>query len=287
MPLGGMAIGAGINGITSLIGGGKQASAIKQAAQEQAQAAEYAANLQAQAEANSLAFTKGVYKNAQGYAAPYQQAGTTALSQLSAGTQPGGVFNSTPTGAQVLAQDPGYAFRLQQGQQALERAEAAGGGVGSGGALKAAQQYGQDFASGEYANAYNRFLNTRQANYANLSGLAGLGAQTNSALMYAGMGAANNVANTSLQGANQQGNYLTQGANAQAAGLIGQANAWNGALSNIGNSAMQLGQMYYYGQQAANQSGYNPNSFAATLGGLPGVNAVEQAVLNSSNNGND
>ena len=43
--------------------------------------------------------------------------------------------------------DPGYAFRLSEGQKALERQAAARGGLISGAALKAAQRYGQDAAS--------------------------------------------------------------------------------------------------------------------------------------------
>jgi hypothetical protein len=245
-----MLAGGAISGGLGLIGAGKQASAIKSAAKTQADAANHAADLTSQAASNSLNFTKGVYSGAKGYEAPYQQAGTAALGQLGAGTAAGGQFNSSPTGAQVLGQDPGYQFRLDQGQQALQRAEAAGGGVGSGGALKAAQQYGQDYASSEYGAAYSRFMGTRQANYANLANIAGYGEQANATLTNAGTGASANVSNTAMQGAAGAGNYLTQGAVAQGAGQVGAANAWNGALGNIGNlgqQALQLSQSGYGG----------------------------------------
>jgi hypothetical protein len=245
--------GDAISGGLGLFGAGKQASAIKSAAKTQADAANHAADLQSQAAANSLAFTKGVYNKAAGYEAPWQQAGTVALSQLGKGTAPGGQFNSSPTGQQVLAQDPGYQFRLDQGQLALQRAEAAGGGVGSGGALKSAAQYGQDYASGEYANAYSRFMGTRQANYANLANIAGYGEQANATLTNAGTGASANVAGTEMAGARGAGDYLTQGANAIAAGGIGQANAWGSALSGLGNLAQQG-----LAQWQASRSGYGP-----------------------------
>ncbi len=272
-----MFAGAGISAVGSLIGSGKQASAIKSAANTQAQAADYAANLQSQATANSLAFTKNVYGTAQSNVAPYQQAGTAALSQLGAGTAAGGQFNSSPTGAQVLGQDPGYQFRLDQGQQALQRAEAAGGGVGSGGALKSAEQYGQDYASSEYQNAYSRFMGTRQANYANLANIAGYGQQANATLTNAGTGASANVANTSLAGANAQGNYLTQAANATAAGGIGVANAQAGALGQIGTAAQQalmaqqISGSGYGGATGANgsQVAGNPNWGAYNAGSTP------------------
>jgi hypothetical protein len=259
-----MLVGAGISSIGSLIGSGKQASAIKQAANTQAQAADYAANLQSQAEGNSLNFTKGVYSDAQGNESPFMQAGQAALNEMSAGTQAGGEFNSTPTGQQVLDQDPGYDFRLQQGQLALERAEAAGGGVGSGGALKAAEQYGQDYASGEYNNAFNRFLTTRQSNYSNLANIAGEGLSSTNALTSAGLGTANNISNTSLMGANAQGNYLTQGANATAAGNIGVANTQAGALSSIGTAFQQA--LAKLGQNTTNNgSGYANTGMGANL----------------------
>lgn len=246
-------VGAGISSIGSLIGSGKQASAIKSAAQTQAQAADYAANLQSQAESNSLNFAQNVYGNAQTNESPYMQAGQSALAQLGAGTQAGGEFNSTPTGQQVLDQDPGYQFRLDQGQLALEKSEAAGGGVGSGGALKAAEQYGQDYASSEYNNAYNRYMNTRQSNYSNLANIASEGLSGTNALTSAGLATANNISNTSLSGANAQGNYLTQAANATAAGQIGVANAQSGALSSIGTSLQQA--LAKFGQQSNNNSG--------------------------------
>ena len=54
-------------------------------------------------------------------------------------------------------QDPGYAFRLSEGQKVLERNAAARGGLISGGALRAATRYGQDMGSQEYANAFKRY----------------------------------------------------------------------------------------------------------------------------------
>ena len=39
--------------------------------------------------------------------------------------------------------DPGYQFRLSEGQKALERSAAAGGSLGSGGTLKASPATGR------------------------------------------------------------------------------------------------------------------------------------------------
>jgi len=52
--------------------------------------------------------------------------------------------------------DPGYAFRLAEGNKALAGRQAAGGSYLSGGAIKEAQRYNQEFASAEFGNIYNR-----------------------------------------------------------------------------------------------------------------------------------
>ena len=74
--------------------------------------------------------------------------------------------------------DPGYQFRMQQGQQALERSGAARGVTNTGGTLQNILDYGQQAGSQEYGAAYGRKLNdyttneqnrfnAYQANYAN------------------------------------------------------------------------------------------------------------------------
>lgn len=54
--------------------------------------------------------------------------------------------------------DPSYRFRFEQGQQALERSLATKGLLDSGNAAIELQQYGQNMASTEYANQFNRLL---------------------------------------------------------------------------------------------------------------------------------
>lgn len=58
--------------------------------------------------------------------------------------------------AETMQQDPGYAFRQREGQRALETAAAAKGVLRTGGTLKDILSFGQDLASQEYGNAYNR-----------------------------------------------------------------------------------------------------------------------------------
>jgi hypothetical protein len=62
---------------------------------------------------------------------------------------------TAPTAA-TEQNDPGYQFRMDQGNQALNRRAAANGSLLSGGTLKALARYNQDYASNEFQNVYNR-----------------------------------------------------------------------------------------------------------------------------------
>src|SRR5262249_51218287 len=53
--------------------------------------------------------------------------------------------------------DPGYAFQLQQGTQALQNSAAADSGALSGAALKDLLKYNQDYAGTAYNDAFNRY----------------------------------------------------------------------------------------------------------------------------------
>lgn len=110
---------------------------------------------------------------------PYLASGAAANRQLSQALAAG--FNPGD-----LALDPGYQFRLGQGQKSLNQSLAARGLGQSGAALKAAQEYGQNFANNEYADAYNRWLqnNSQLANAANV----GYNAAGNAADIYGNMG---------------------------------------------------------------------------------------------------
>ena len=73
---------------------------------------------------------------------------------------------AAPTVAE-MGQDPGYQFRLTEGQKALERSGAARGVTNTGGNMKGLLDYGQRAASQEYGNVYDRSLNTYNTNAAN------------------------------------------------------------------------------------------------------------------------
>lgn len=84
---------------------------------------------------------------------------------------PGGLPNTptftppnfeAPTAQSVLS-DPGYQFRLGQGEQELQQSAAGKGLLNTGGTLKDVLSYGQNFASNEFQNAWNRNMGTYNA----------------------------------------------------------------------------------------------------------------------------
>jgi hypothetical protein len=127
--------------------------------------------------------------------------------------------------------DPGYAFRLTEGNNALNASAAARGGLISGNALKAAQAYGQNMGSQEYQNAYNRYTQAYGINTANQQFLANQG-----------QASANQTANAIGQFGNASAANTIGAGNALAAGQVGSANAYTGAL-NTGISAYQTNQL--------------------------------------------
>ena len=162
---------------------------------------------------------------------PYKQAGDTSLNQLMGQMTPDGYFNQTYTGQDIYS-DPSYQFRLQQGQDAIQSSAAAQGGLLSGATLKALQNYGQESASQEYSNAYNRFNADQTNRYNRLSNLVGIG-----------QNAAAQVGNAGAQTAQAVANNTMQGANALAAGQVASANNWANTANNLGSMATSYAMM--------------------------------------------
>lgn len=239
----GFIIPAIIGGISSLVGGAMSSKASTNAANAQVDATKYAADLQSKSSAEALALQRQIWEQQQASQQPWIGAGSNALTQLLAGTQPGGEFAQgfDPSGVQM---DPGFEFRLKQGQQALERSAAARGGALGGGALKSLTRYAQDYSSGEYGNAYNRAFNAFQTNRSNrlnpLLSLAGLGQTATTTLGNEGGQFASNAAANLTGTGNNLASLATQAGNARASGYVGNANAWNGALSGMGNNLQSL-----------------------------------------------
>ena len=169
---------------------------------------------------------------------PYKQAGDTSLSQLMGQMGADGYFNQTYKGDEFKFQaDPSYAFRQQQGQDAIQSSAAAQGGLLSGATLKALTQYNSNLASQEYGNAFNRWQSTDNNNYERFNA-----DQTNrynrlSNLVGIGQNAAAQVGNAGAQTAQAVANNTMSGANSIAAGQIGSANAWANGAQQLGSLA--------------------------------------------------
>ena len=104
-----------------------------------------------------------------------------------------------------FVQDPGYQFRLGEGQKAIDRQMAAAGKYMTPEAAKALGEYNQGFASNEYNNAYARYNQNQNNIFDRLMALSGQGQQ-------AATGQASAALNTGTQLADlstQQGNAIT------------------------------------------------------------------------------
>ena len=223
-------------------------------------AASKAAKAQTQAADQSAALQREMFNKQVELQAPFREAGLSAqnklMQYLGLSGAPGEAGYGKYAGdftMQDFTTDPGYAFRLAEGNKALDRTAAARGGLLSGGAMKAAQRYGQEMGSQEYMNAFNRY----QTNRANqLNPLQSL------------MGAGQTGANTLTQAAGGLGTSLGENAlgagNARASGYMGQANALTSALGTAVNQ--------YTGMYGGNYGPTNPgltNSWNAIAAKTP------------------
>lgn len=197
---------AGAIAVSSLVG----ADSARKAGNTQADAANRAADLQNQQ-----------YYQTREDQMPFLEAGKGALNKLIPLAS-----NYKPFDYNAMTADPGYGFRLSEGQKALDRSAAARGGLISGSALKAATRYGQDMGSQEYTNAFNRYQAERVAQLNPLQSLAGVGQTT-----------ATNLGTMGAQNAANVGNLMTSGAAARAAGQMGQTQALTGGLGTYLNYA--------------------------------------------------
>ena len=235
----------------AVVGGVMSSNASKSAASTQADAANRATDANTAATERQIAISE-----------PWRNKGEIALNQLSEMTQPGGAltkeFAYDPFKYQA---DPGYAFRMKEGLNAMNATAAARGGLISGNALKAGQIYGQEMGSQEYGNAFNRYLQ----NYANAQNTFQLN-RTNQLeplkfLSGQGQAAAAGQAASVGAGSAQNAALTTGAANATAAGQVGSANAYSNAIGQaIGGYQMnQLINRSAYNQPSSSYNYYGAN----------------------------
>ena len=184
---------------------------------------------------------------------PYREAGYSALSDI-AGMKP---YLTKQYGAEDFKAgiDTSYNFRRVQGNLATTNLLNRAGGAIGGNALQGLTNYGQDLASTEYGNAFNRFQTQRSNIYNTLASIAGIGqtaqGQTNTL-------AQNTAANI--------GQAQIAGANAGAGGIVGGVNALTGGLQNYGN-------MQYISSLLKPQTGTQvPSGYGVNVPTSPNIN---------------
>jgi hypothetical protein len=171
-----------------------------------------------------IALQKQMYEEGVARQKPFYEAGVNALPGYLQGIGQGGELVRGFTQADYQA-DPGYAFRLSEGQKALDRQAAARGGLISGAALKAAGRYGQEMASQEYSNAYNRFRDTQGLRRNALAGVVGFAPTSANAMGALGQNYATGAGNA----------MATQGENSANA-MIGTQQARSSSYGNLGSA---------------------------------------------------
>lgn len=174
---------------------------------------------------------------------PYTSAGTGAINNLSqllgttanngtSSAATGGAYGSLtqPFSTADFQSDPGYQFRLQQGQGAVNAANAAQGiSPISGAGLKGLDAYTQGLASQDYQQAYNNYQTNQNNTYSRLMGTAGLG-----------QSAQNQVNQGAGATANAQSGIQNQIGQNYASNDLAQANAWGTGLTSVFNNGAQF-----------------------------------------------
>lgn len=234
-------VAVGVGG-ASVVSGMMGSSSAKKAARAQAAATREATALQRQ-----------MYNTTRKDMEQYRNIGATAGTEIQ--NNMGDLTRSFTAGDFV--KDPGYDFRMQEGQKALERGAAARGGLMGGAAGKAMARYGQDYASNEYQNVYNRFNNDRDQRFNKLNSLMGTG-----------QNAAAQTGAAAQNFANQAGANIIGGGNAQAASQIASGNAWSNAIGQ------GIGAMATYGG-----SGNSTNTVYPSMKPTGGMNASEMIKM--------
>jgi hypothetical protein len=183
-------------------------------------------------------------------------------------------------GASDFQADPGYAFRLSEGLKGMNATAAARGGLLSGNALRAGQEYGQQLGSQEYQNAFNRYQANRAAQaqeYGNafnrfqtertntlapLQSLAGVGQSASQQAQQASQNYATGASGALGNYGNAAASNIIGAGNARASGYVGGANAIS---SGVGQ-----GLNFYQNQNLLNQLQYNnltrnPNAYGSNM----------------------
>ena len=233
--------------------------------------AKKAAKAQRKAAEQAIAAQQAAFERQAGYQQPFIDAGQTAQNEMMRLLGLGGDATSEGYGSAAQAfgtdqfeADPGYAFRQAEGMKALERSAAARGNLLSGSTLKGIQRFGQDLASQEYQNAFNRYQTERAARLNPLMGITGSGQTAANAMT----SAAGNLGQNEAQG------YMNVG-QARASGYMGMGNALSSAIGSATNAYLEaplLNAMTGYYNRGAGNASFDFNAPGAINNiGIPGL----------------
>lgn len=202
--------------------------------------ADKAAAKQAQAAQEALNFKKMVWNEAKQQYEPYIEAGQRGLegyeSRIAGLTAPTYDYKLTDFNL-TNWQDPGYQFRIQEAQKAINAAAAKGGYNLSPGVSKALQTRGQDMASQEYANAFDRYQKQEvlKKNVADTDYARQMGFKTQDIQNYKDLtGYGQNAIAGTTAAAGGIGDSMLQAGQAQAFGDTSKANMWTSSAQMLG-----------------------------------------------------
>ena len=240
-----------ISGGASLAGGLIGASGAKKAAETQAAATREA-----------IAQQREMFNIQNEQQRPYRETGYSALSDI-AGMKP---YFTKQFGQEDFQAgiDPSYNFRLAQGNLATTNLANQAGGLIGGNALQGLTNYGQNLASTEFGNAFNRFQTQRTGIYNTLASIAGIGQTAQNQTSQLAQNVAGNI-----------GQATIGGGNAIAGGQVGYANALSGGLQGAANAYMLPSLLGSRGAPPTNY-GISPSNYGITqknpdMGGAQGL----------------
>jgi hypothetical protein len=237
------------------IGAGAQIYSASQGASAQESAANSANNIQEQ-----------MFEQTQANISPYLQVGQAAATDI---TNAAGLNTDNPLTSALLKpivmdqatleQTPGYQFEKQQGLEAVTNANSATGGAVGGAQQKAAIQYAEGLASGNYQQQFNNAVTNQTNQFNRLQSLVGTG---QASAVGQGQISANVASNI--------GNNIVGAGNAAAASDIATGNAITGGINNALS--------YNYLNQALNPTGVNSASYEANNAAYNGLSAPDLNV---------
>jgi hypothetical protein len=232
---------------SAVVGGAMSADASRKASHTQADSQKYAADLQYQA-----------FQEQQAAQKPWLDAGQGALTQLNAGTAPGGEFAKPYTLADYQSGPQAGLFDFTKNQAMEAMKNQMGGQNLTTNAITGAGNLATNLATQSYNTGFNQNLAQEQMRLGSLQSLTGQG-QTATGQVNA------DIANR----AGNMGGAAINAGNANAAGTMGQANAWGkaigGATSDI-TTMNTLSQIFGGSSGIGANGGMSPQTMAVNSG---------------------